>query len=229
MKFKIDDFRRLYEIAKQGKTIAIVGGGFLGSELACALGNLSKRHGGKVIQVFPETGILRRVLPEYLSEWTTRKVREENVQIIPKVTVTKAQLNDNKIELGLESLDKNETLQTDWLLADHVVVSVGLDPNVQLGSKSGFEIDEKLGGYVVNAELQARNSIWVAGDAACFYDIKLGRRRVEHHDHAVVSGRLAGENMTGAAKPYWHQSMFWYLSTNCFLICFVFYDNKFLT
>ncbi len=48
-----------------------------------------------------------------------------------------------------------------------------------------------------------------AGDAACFYDIKLGRRRVEHHDHAVVSGRLAGENMTGAGKPYWHQSMFW--------------------
>lgn len=48
-----------------------------------------------------------------------------------------------------------------------------------------------------------------AGDCACFYDTKLGRRRVEHHDHAVVSGRLAGENMTGAAKPYWHQSMFW--------------------
>lgn len=51
-----------------------------------------------------------------------------------------------------------------------------------------------------------------AGDAACFYDIRLGRRRVEHHDHAVVSGRLAGENMTGANKPYWHQSMFWYVS-----------------
>ena len=53
------------------------------------------------------------------------------------------------------------------------------------------------------------DAILQAGDAACFYDIKLGRRRVEHHDHAVVSGRLAGENMTGAAKPYWHQSMFW--------------------
>lgn len=48
-----------------------------------------------------------------------------------------------------------------------------------------------------------------AGDAACFYDVKLGRRRVEHHDHAVVSGRLAGENMVGARKNYWHQSMFW--------------------
>ena len=48
-----------------------------------------------------------------------------------------------------------------------------------------------------------------AGDAACFYDPNLGRRRVEHHDHAVVSGRLAGENMTGSRNPYWHQSMFW--------------------
>jgi programmed cell death 8 (apoptosis-inducing factor) len=94
-------------------------------------------------------------------------------------------------------------------LADHVVVAVGLEPNVQLAKKSGFEIDQNLGGYLVNAELQARNGIWIAGDAACFYDVKLGRRRVEHHDHAVVSGRLAGENMTGAGKPYWHQSMFW--------------------
>ncbi len=51
--------------------------------------------------------------------------------------------------------------------------------------------------------------MWVAGDAASFYDPVLGRRRVEHHDHAVVSGRLAGENMTGAGRPYTHQSMFW--------------------
>ena len=92
-----------------------------------------------------------------------------------------------------------------WIVADHVVVAVGLDPNVQLASKSGFETDPILGGYVVNAELQARHGVWAAGDAACFYDVKLGRRRVEHHDHAVVSGRLAGENMTGAGKPYWHQ------------------------
>lgn len=48
-----------------------------------------------------------------------------------------------------------------------------------------------------------------AGDVASFYDVKLGRRRVEHHDHAIVSGRLAGENMTGGGKSYWHQSMFW--------------------
>ena len=112
---------------------------------------------------------------------------------------------------------------------------MGLDPNIDLAKESGLEVDPKLGGFLVNAELEARSNLWVvstfcnyehpwcfvphllsniialqkAGDAACFYDPKLGRRRVEHHDHAVVSGRLAGENMTGARKPYWHQSMLW--------------------
>lgn len=135
----------------------------------------------------------------------------EGVEIIPQTNVKKAQINDRKIELGLEpsSSEAKSSSLPQWLLADHVIVAVGLEPNVQLASKSGFEIDPKFGGYLVNAELQARKNIWVAGDAACFYDIKLGRRRVEHHDHAVVSGRLAGENMTGAGKPYFHQSMFW--------------------
>ena len=41
----------------------------------------------------------------------------------------------------------------------------------------------------VNAELEARTNLYAAGDAACFYDVALGRRRVEHHDHAVVSGQ----------------------------------------
>jgi apoptosis-inducing factor 1 len=48
-----------------------------------------------------------------------------------------------------------------------------------------------------------------AGDVTSYYDVSLGRRRVEHHDHAVVSGQVAGDNMAGARKPYAHQSMFW--------------------
>ena len=43
-----------------------------------------------------------------------------------------------------------------------------------------------------------------------YHDIALGRRRVEHYDHAVLTGRAAGENMAGARRPYKHQSMFWY-------------------
>lgn len=201
---KLEDFWRLSTVAKSAAHIAVVGGGFLGSELACALGNLAKKREGslKVTQIFPETGNMAKVLPEYLSKWTTAKVRSEGVDVLPNTFVKSASITqEDKVQLDLNN---GESIQV-----DHIVSAVGIDPNVELARSSGLEVDEHLGGFVVNAELQARGNIWVAGDASCFYDIKLGRRRVEHHDHAVVSGRLAGENMTGAGKPYWHQSMFW--------------------
>merc|ERR1712012_302046 len=102
------------------------------------------------------------------------------------------------------SLQTGEKVKT-----DHLVVAVGVEPDLQLAHSSNLEIDPVHGGFKVNSELEARQNLFVAGDAASFYNIALGRRRVEHHDHAVVSGRLAGENMTGAQKPYTHQSMFW--------------------
>ncbi|XP_037070925.1 apoptosis-inducing factor 1, mitochondrial-like [Pollicipes pollicipes] len=197
----IDDYRSLEETMRKAKSVVIVGGGFLGSELACALGRKGKQTGLTVTQTFPEPGNMGRVLPEYLSNWTTRKVQAEGVQVLTGTSVKSARRQGDAVELTLD--DGRQ------LTADHVVVSVGLAPRTELAATSGLELDDTHGGYRVNAELEARSNLWVAGDAACFFDVQLGRRRVEHHDHAVVSGRLAGENMTGAGKPYWHQSMFW--------------------
>uniref|UniRef100_A0ABM5EWC8 L-amino-acid oxidase n=2 Tax=Pogona vitticeps TaxID=103695 RepID=A0ABM5EWC8_9SAUR len=198
---KIEDFRSLEKISREVKSITIIGGGFLGSELACALGRRAQLRGLEVIQMFPENGNMGRVLPEYLSNWTTSKVRREGVNVMTNAVVKSVSVAGDRLLIKLKDGRKVET--------DHIVAAVGLEPNVELAKSAGMEVDSDFGGFRVNAELQARSNIWVAGDAACFYDIKLGRRRVEHHDHAVVSGRLAGENMTGAAKPYWHQSMFW--------------------
>ncbi|XP_030836587.1 apoptosis-inducing factor 1, mitochondrial [Strongylocentrotus purpuratus] len=199
----IKDFKSLDKATQDAKSVAIIGGGFLGSELACALGKRGKDTGMKVMQFFPEAGNMGRVLPEYLSKWATDKVSNEGVEVHSDMFLKNVSFNgkSKQVELQFSNGDKVQ--------ADHVVVAVGLEPNVNLAASSGLEVDEKFGGFRVNAELEARRDVWVAGDASCFYDIKLGRRRVEHHDHAVVSGRLAGENMTGAAKPYWHQSMFW--------------------
>jgi len=198
----VADFRRLYEVVEAGKHITIVGGGFLGSELATAIGNRVETTGGSVTQVFPESGNMGKVLPEYLCAWTTQKVRNEGVDVKTNCYVKKAEkTEEGKLKLGLS--DGSE------ILTDHVVVAVGLAPNTELAETSGLELDDKTGGFRVNAELLARTDLWVAGDAASFYDMRLGRRRVEHHDHAIVSGRLAGENMLGRGKPYWHQSMFW--------------------
>uniref|UniRef100_A0A8C6VX23 Apoptosis-inducing factor 1, mitochondrial n=1 Tax=Nothobranchius furzeri TaxID=105023 RepID=A0A8C6VX23_NOTFU len=180
---KIEDFKSLENVSRKAESITIIGGGFLGSELACALGRKAAESGLEVVQMFPEKGNMGKVLPEYLSNWTTEKVKKGLIGHLP--TSFSGEISEGRS------------------------TAVGLEPNVDLAKSAGLEVDSDFGGYRVNAELQARSNIWVAGDAACFYDIRLGRRRVEHHDHAVVSGRLAGENMTGASKPYWHQSMFW--------------------
>ncbi|XP_055725386.1 apoptosis-inducing factor 1, mitochondrial isoform X3 [Salvelinus fontinalis] len=198
---KVEDFKALDKVSRDTKSITIIGGGFLGSELACALGRRSADSDLEVIQMFPEKGNMGKVLPEYLSNWTTAKVKSEGVMVITEALVKAVSFKDGKVEIKLKD---GRLVKT-----DHIVAAVGLEPSVELAKSAGLEVDSDFGGFRVNAELQARSNIWVAGDAACFYDIRLGRRRVEHHDHAVVSGRLAGENMTGANKPYWHQSMFW--------------------
>ncbi|XP_069556630.1 apoptosis-inducing factor 1, mitochondrial isoform X1 [Brachyistius frenatus] len=198
---KVEDFKELDKVSRSIKSITIIGGGFLGSELACALGRRSAESDLEVVQMFPEKGNMGKVLPEYLSNWTTEKVKREGVKIISEALVKSVTCKDDKLEIQLKD---GRSVTT-----DHIVAAVGLEPNVDLAKSAGLEVDSDFGGFRVNAELQARSNIWVAGDAACFYDIRLGRRRVEHHDHAVVSGRLAGENMSGASKPYWHQSMFW--------------------
>ncbi|XP_034171428.2 apoptosis inducing factor isoform X1 [Osmia lignaria lignaria] len=182
------------------KNIVIVGGGFLGTELACSLArNLPEDK--KVHQVYKEKFMMDQVLPQYLSEWATRKATLEGVNCIPNSEVEDYYYKNGQLSLILSG---NNVID-----ADEVIVAVGVEPNTDLAKVSHLETDPEIGGFLVNAELEARSNLWVAGDAACFYDIRLGRRRVEHHDHAVVSGRLAGENMTGAGKPYLHQSMFW--------------------
>lgn len=142
-----------------------------------------------------------KILPEYLCNWTTNKVRTEGVNVLNSTEVIGVKHENGKLVLVLNTGKS--------IKVDNVILAVGVEANTELAEKSGLEVDPELGGFLVNTELMARSNLYVAGDCACFYDVKLGRRRVEHHDHAVVTGRLAGENMTGATKPYLHQSMFW--------------------
>lgn len=188
----IEDFKHLKDIVDKSKSIAIIGGGFLGSELSCSLAKYGESRQLKIHQIFFENGNMGKVLPEFLSKWTTERVKDEGVNVIPNAEIKDVDIQNNQLRLHLTN--------GDVVLCDHAIVAVGSEPNIELAKKSGLEIDNRFGGYLVNAELEARRHLYVAGDAACFYDTKLGRRRVEHHDHAVVSGRLAGENMAGLSK-----------------------------
>jgi programmed cell death 8 (apoptosis-inducing factor) len=59
--------------------------------------------GTKVVQVFPEDGNLGLILPRYLSEWTTSKVRAEGVTVKPKTQVSSASVVEDRVQLNLSN------------------------------------------------------------------------------------------------------------------------------
>ena len=204
---RVEDFLTLQAKLPHMKSILIYGGGLLGTELAISMAIRTKQMGLRVVQVCPEKGMLWKLLPPYLSRWVSKRMTADGVELISEADVKSATFDNDKNMLSVQLTNGNK------LEVDQVVVTtrsqVVNGPNKRLADASGLEIHPVLGGFVTNAELEARSNLWVAGDAACFYDLKLGRRRVEQHDQAVVSGRLAGENMTGSQKPLKQQAMFW--------------------
>jgi programmed cell death 8 (apoptosis-inducing factor) len=158
--------------------------------------------GLEVTQVFPESGLMALALPQFLSDYVTERVRkEQGIKIHTGRLVSGIESSNGKVVVKLDNGEKLE--------ADHVVVAIGIRPSNEVAIYGDLEIDSKNGGIVVNSELQARTDVYAAGDVASFHDIYLGRRRIEHYDHAAASGRHAARNMAGAKSAYLYQPMFW--------------------
>ena len=139
---KIEDFRNLEAVAREAKSITIFGGGFLGSELACALGHRGKKSNMEVVQAYQEPGNMGKVLPDYLSDWTTEKVRAEGVRVLPNSGLKGVSATESgQLELSLQTGEKVKT--------DHLVVAVGVEPDLQLAHSSNLEIDPVHGGFKV--------------------------------------------------------------------------------
>ena len=124
------------------RSITIFGGGFLGSELAVALGNRGRKADFEVIQAYQEAGNMGKVLPDYLSEWTTDKVRSEGVTVLPNYTV-KAVTKGDSTNLKV-TMKSGKVVDT-----DHMVVAVGIEPDLELAKASQLEIDSVHGGFKV--------------------------------------------------------------------------------
>ena len=86
---------------------------------------------------------------------------------------------------------------------------MGIDPATELAKDAGLPVDPIHGGFEVNEELKAYRDVYVAGDAASFMHAQHGRIRHEHHDNALVTGKIAGLNMTGEHKTVNVNSLFW--------------------
>ncbi len=93
------------------------------------------------------------------------------------------------------------------LTGDAVVIGVGVLPRTGLADAAGIEVDN---GIVVDDHLRtSATDVYAAGDVASYPDVLLGKRRVEHVDHAEKSGEHAGKVMAGADAAYDHTPFFW--------------------
>lgn len=134
---QVDDYRRLDSVARSAKHIVVVGGGFLGSELAYSL---KRRYGSKglsVSQVFPEKGSVSQVLPHALSEYSAKQLESTGVEVLARSRVKSATKSGSGVELEIEGPSG-----TKKITSDHVIVAVGIDPNAELAKASGLELDK---------------------------------------------------------------------------------------
>jgi len=102
-------------------------------------------------------------------------------------------------------LDNGEKVKTEF-----TVVCAGKQPNVEIAESAGLPISKEDGGILVEPTLEVVPDIYAAGDIISWKDpiFKL-HRRVDHHDHALHSGQVAGKNMCGQSIEYNHQPFFW--------------------
>ncbi|HEY7206673.1 MAG TPA: FAD/NAD(P)-binding oxidoreductase [Gaiellaceae bacterium] len=193
----LDDYRGLRERATEGTRVVVIGGGFIGSEIAASLVGA----GSKVTIVFPEDGIGARLFPAALSEFVNDYYRERGVEVLAGETVESVESTGDGARVTLGS---GRTLE-----ADVVVAGLGIEPRTDLADAAGLPVDN---GIVVDeyGRVEGYEDVYAAGDVASFPAAGLDRRmRVEHEDHANSHGKAVGANMAGADAPYEHLPFFY--------------------
>ncbi|UGB37797.1 NAD(P)/FAD-dependent oxidoreductase [Frateuria soli] len=196
----VEDYRRLRHQAVAGAHVAVVGGGFIGSELAASLAGA----GCRVTMIFPAGSIGSGRYPPALAAFLDDYYRERGVELLSGTKVVDGRADDDGVELALSDGRS--------LRVDAVVAGLGVTPDTGLANQAGLAVGD---GVVVDATLRTSDPhIWAAGDVANFFNPSLDRRlRVEHENAAVEMGAHAGRAMAGAGGefttlPYFYSDLF---------------------
>jgi 3-phenylpropionate/trans-cinnamate dioxygenase ferredoxin reductase subunit len=188
------DYRQLRDLLGPDTHAVVVGGGYIGAEMAAAL----VQNDVKVTMVLPEDLVQQRLFPERLARRITTALADHGVEVVHGM-LDGGKSRDDGVTVQLEdgtSID-----------ADLAVVGVGVVPRTALAEAGGLTVDD---GIVVDAAMRtSAEDVYAAGDVASYPDVRLGRRRVEHVDHAEKSGELAGRAMAGADATYDQTPFFW--------------------
>lgn len=193
----LDDFRELRDLGDSNRRAVVIGGGFIGSEIAAALATA----GVAVTMLFPEDGIGARLFPAPLSAFVNDYYRDRGIDVLPGELVESVTRAGSGLTVTTSA---GHTLE-----ADAVVAGLGIVPATELAESAGLPVDD---GIVVDelGRVGGRDDVFAAGDVARFPVPALGgTRRVEHEDHANTHGRVVGANMAGAGAPYDHLPFFY--------------------
>ena len=176
--------------------VAVLGGGFIGCEVASAAIQLGKR--ATILEALPT--LLHRALGSDLGEVVAGIHRDAGVDVRtgqPVTGLTPRPGGGVQITVGDGSVD-----------ADVLVVGVGTVPNTELAAQAGLTVEN---GIAVDEYFAtAVPGVWAVGDVVAQHLPRYGRRvRVEHHDTALRHGRAVARNMLGRREPFADVHWFW--------------------
>jgi 3-phenylpropionate/trans-cinnamate dioxygenase ferredoxin reductase subunit len=184
------DYRRLRALSGGGRHVVVVGGGYVGTELAAAL----VQNDTRVTLVTPDDVLGGSVFPAAIAARFQSAFEEAGVALVRGRRVESGTASSTGLSVVL---DDGSTLD-----ADAVAVGLGISPSTELAEAAGLEVED---GVVVDASLRTSDpDVFAAGDVASYPDRILGRRRVEHVDNAKEQGALVGRVMAGADEEYDH-------------------------
>jgi 3-phenylpropionate/trans-cinnamate dioxygenase ferredoxin reductase subunit len=185
----LDDSRRLGDAIRRARRVAVIGAGWIGSEVAAS----ARQMGADVVLVDPAPVPLRRVLGDEIGEVFRRLHADHGVDL---------RLGNGVVELRGSGTVEQVVLRDGAIEpADVVVVGIGVAPRAGLAAEAGLRVDD---GVVVDERLESSvPGVFAAGDVASAWHPHYGRRlRIEHWANALNQGLAAGANAAGAGESY---------------------------
>jgi NADPH-dependent 2,4-dienoyl-CoA reductase/sulfur reductase-like enzyme len=197
----LDDYRLLRTLAQPGRRFTVIGGGFIGTEIAAAL----TMNECKVSMAFPDAHIGSRLFPPDLSEYLSEYYRDKGVDLFEGTHANRLEKLNGKLVLKVSNAEDDDERV---VVADGVVAGTGVQPNIELAKLAGIEVDD---GIKVDSSLKTNKpDVFAAGDVASFHNPALDKwLRVEHEDNANTMGKSAGGAMAGRDVSYDHLPFFY--------------------